>query len=62
MGGYAALAAHTLVVGGVAKGRQADCILAAANAFKAVTNLMQPGVKNTDLTRKIEQVMKQYDC
>lgn len=62
MDGYAALAGHTLIVGGAAKGRQADCILAAANAFKAITNLMQPGVNNNELTKSIEKVMKQYDC
>lgn len=31
--GYAATAAHTIVVGGKAKGKQADVILAAYNAF-----------------------------
>lgn len=33
--GFAANAAHTIVVGGKAKGKQADVILAAWNAFQA---------------------------
>ena len=56
--GYGALAAHTLIVGGASKGKQADCVLAAHNAFKACCNLMQPGTKNGAITEIIEKVMK----
>ena len=62
MDGFAALAAQTIVIGGAAKGRQADVVLAAHAAFQAVTKMMQPGTKNTDMTAMIERCTKQFDC
>lgn len=44
--GYAATAAHTIVVGGITKGKQADVILAAYNAFLAATRSIKVGSKN----------------
>ena len=62
MDGFAALAAHTIIVGGATKGRQADCILAAHNAMMACAKSIGPGVKNQVLTDTIEAVCKQYNC
>ena len=44
--GFAATAAHTIVVGGKTKGKQADVILAAYNAFLAATRSIKVGSKN----------------
>ena len=44
--GYAATAAHTIVVGGKTKGKQADVILAAYYAFLAATRSIKVGSKN----------------
>ena len=62
MDGYACLAAHTLMIGGAGKGRQADAILAAHNALQACCKVIQPGVKNTVLTDKIQAICNQYEC
>ena len=60
--GFAALAAHTIIVGGATKGRQADVILAAHNAMMACAKSIAPGVKNQVLTDRIEAVAKQFQC
>lgn len=56
--GFACLAAHTMIVGGATKGRQADCILAAHQAMTACAKSIAPGVKNSVLTERIEAVSK----
>ena len=60
--GFASLAAHTMIVGGATKGRQADVILAAHNAAQACARAIAPGVKNTVLTEKIQAVCNEYEC
>lgn len=44
--GYSANAAHTIVVGGKSKGKQADTILAAYHAFLAATRSLKVGGLN----------------
>lgn len=44
--GYAATCAHTIVVGGKTKGKQADVILAGYNAFLAASRTIKIGSKN----------------
>lgn len=56
--GFACLAAHTVIVGGATKGRQADCTLAAHQAMIACAKSIAPGVKNSVLTERIEAVSK----
>lgn len=51
--GYAANAGHTIVVGGKAKGKKADVILAAYNAFVAATRCIKEAGLNQDCTVKI---------
>jgi methionine aminopeptidase len=48
--GYAATAAHTIVVGGKTKGKKADVIFAAYNAFLAASRSIKIGSKNQDVT------------
>jgi len=48
--GYAANAAHTIVVGGKSSGKQADVILAAFNAFMAATRTLKVGGLNQEVT------------
>jgi methionine aminopeptidase len=52
--GYAANAAHTIVVGGKSKGKQAEAVLAAYNAFRAATRTLKVGGLNQDVTAKIQ--------
>jgi len=59
--GFAANAAHTIVVGGKSKGRQSDVILAAWNAFKAAARTLKVGGLNQDVTTKIGEVCEAYD-
>ena len=44
--GYGANAAHTIVIGGKSKGKQADVIQAAYNAFLAATRTLKVGGLN----------------
>jgi len=44
--GYGANAAHTIVIGGKSKGKQADVIQAAYNAFLAATRTLSVGGLN----------------
>lgn len=59
--GYAASAGHTLVVGGKSKGKQADTILAAYDAFQAAVKSIKVGGLNQDVTAKIQAVCDEYE-
>jgi len=59
--GYAANCGHTIVVGGKAKGKQADVILAAYDAFLAATRSIKVGGLNQDVTAKIAAVCADYE-
>eukprot|EP00457_Paulinella_chromatophora_P009099 gb/GEZN01009153.1/.p1 GENE.gb/GEZN01009153.1/~~gb/GEZN01009153.1/.p1 ORF type:complete len:370 (-),score=83.88 gb/GEZN01009153.1/:117-1226(-) len=58
--GYLAVAAHTIVLGPIA-GRLGDCMLAAYYAGEAALRLLKPGGKNTEITKAIGQVSKEFD-
>jgi curved DNA binding protein len=60
--GFGANAAHTIVIGGKSKGKQADVILAAHNAFLAATRTLKVGGLNQDVTAKIQEVCEAYEC
>eukprot|EP00727_Mastigamoeba_balamuthi_P010359 m51a1_g5946 putative proliferation-associated protein 2g4-like (437) ;mRNA; f:125753-127898 len=62
VGGFAAVLAHTVVVGGAQEvtDRRADVIAAAYMAFQAVGRSLRPGVKNTELSEVIDRVAKAY--
>jgi len=60
--GYSANAAHTIVVGGKASGRQAEVILAAYNAFLAATRSIRVGSLNQEVTAKIQEVADAFEC
>jgi len=59
--GYAANAGHTIVVGNKAKGKQADVILAAYDAFLAATRTIKAGSTNQEVTANIASVMADYE-
>lgn len=59
--GYATGLAHTIVIGGKAKGKQADVILAAYDAFLAASRSIKLGGLNQDVTAKIAQVCEEYE-
>lgn len=59
--GYAALAAHTIVVGGQSKGKQADVIQAAYNAFLAATRTLKVGGLNQEVTANIAKVCEEFE-
>jgi len=59
--GFAAQAAHTIVVGGKSTGRQADAVLAAHNAFKAAVRTIKVGATNHDVTKNIAAVAEAYE-
>lgn len=59
--GYAANAAHTIVIGGKSKGKQADVVLAAWNAFQAATKTLKVGGLNQEVTAKIQEVCDAYE-
>jgi curved DNA binding protein len=58
--GYAAQAAHTIVVGGKSKGTQADVTLAAHAALVAATRTIKVGSTNQDVTAVIAKVCEAY--
>lgn len=64
--GFIAQVAHTIVVTadgkGAAEGRKADVILAAYNALQAAIRTIQPGNKNTDVTKYIQDAAESYKC
>ena len=63
--GFAALAAHTLVVqsdkNAPITGKKADVILAAYNAAQAALRLIKPGHTNNEVTEVIQKVSTAYD-
>ena len=59
--GYAAVAAHTIVVGGKSEGKQADCISAAYNAFIAATRAIKVGGTNQEVTKAIQGVCDDFE-
>lgn len=59
--GYSSNAAHTIVVGGKSKGRQADVVLAAWNAFQAALKTLSVGGLNQNVTTKIQEVADVYE-
>jgi len=59
--GYAASAGHTIVIGGKAKGKQADVILAAYDAFQAALKTIKVGSMNQECTAKIQAVCDEYE-
>ena len=60
--GYASLGAHTMVVGGKTKGKQADVVLAAHTAFNAAVRVIAPGVKSSEVTKKIQAACDEFEC
>jgi len=58
--GYPANIAHTMIVGGKAKDKKADCVLAAYDAFIAATRLIKQGGLNQDVTAAIAKVCAEY--
>jgi curved DNA binding protein len=59
--GFAAQAAHTIVVGGKSAGRQADAVLAAHAAFKAAARTIKVGALNQTVTENIALAAKQFE-
>ena len=59
--GYSANAAHTIVVGGVSSGKQAEVVLAAWNAFQAAQRIIRVGSLNQDVTAKIQAVCDEFE-
>lgn len=59
--GYAASAAHTIVIGGKSKGKQADTVLAAYDAFQAAVKTIKVGALNQECTAKIQAVCDEYE-
>jgi len=64
--GFAAVVAHTLVVGAsknnVVTGRKADVLLAAHNAAEVALRLVKPGIENFKVTDSIQRVAESYKC
>jgi len=59
--GYQANIAHTIVIGGKVKGKAADVLLAAYNAYKAATRTIKVGTTNQDVTAAIQKVCDEYE-
>jgi methionine aminopeptidase len=59
--GYSAGAAHTVVIGGKSKGKQADAIQAAYNAFMAATRTIKVGSTNQEVTALISSVCEEFE-
>lgn len=59
--GYSANAATTIVIGGKAKGKKADVIQAAQNAFQAAVKSIRVGSLNQEVTSKIQAVCDEYE-
>ena len=59
--GYASNLAHSLVIGGKAKDKKADVLLAAQDAFTAATRCIKLGGLNQDCTAKIAAVCEAYE-
>lgn len=54
--GYTANAAHTIIIGGKAEGKQAAVTLAAYDAFQAATKVIAKGSTNHEVTATIQKV------
>lgn len=65
IGGYAAVAAETMVVGASksnpVEGKSADAIKAAWTAAECAIRAMQPGKTNHEVAREVEACIKQFD-
>lgn len=59
--GYPASCGHTIVVGGKSKGKQADVIQAAYNAFLAATRTIRPMALNQHVTAAISDVCTDFE-
>jgi len=59
--GYPCMVGHSVVVGGKAKGKQADVILAAYDALLAATRSIKVGGNNQDVTTAIAKVCEEYE-
>ncbi|KAI0215843.1 Proliferation-associated protein 2G4 [Lamellibrachia satsuma] len=64
--GYAAVAAHTFVVGASSDnkvtGRKADVIMAAHMAAEAALRLVKPSIGNFEVTDSIQKACESYKC
>lgn len=64
--GYAAMVAHSLVLGATpqtpATGRAADVMLAAHNAAEACLRLFKPGADNITASRTVQKIAQAYNC
>lgn len=58
--GYCAQAAHTIVIGGKSKDKQADVVLAAYNSFLAATRTIKVGGTNQEITANIAAVCEEF--
>jgi curved DNA binding protein len=59
--GYASSCAHTFVIGGKAKDKKADVLLAAQDAFLAASRCIKTGGTNQECTDKIASVVTAYE-
>jgi len=64
--GFAALVAHTLVIGATKEnpttGRRADVVLAANACAEAALRLVKPAGKDTAVAETLQKVTKAYEC
>jgi len=60
MDGYAAVSAHSLVVGGAAEGKNGDVLAAAQAAAELAHRMMKPGNKNTPITEMFSKVAEEF--
>lgn len=64
--GFAAVVAHTLVVGAskdnVVTGRKADVMLAAYRAAEAALRLVKPGIENFKVTDSVQKAAESFKC
>jgi methionine aminopeptidase len=59
--GYAAVAAHSIIVGGKSEGKQADVVSAAYNAFLAAQRAIKVGGTNHEVTKAIQAVCEEFE-
>ncbi|MES1910973.1 MAG: hypothetical protein MHM6MM_003486 [Cercozoa sp. M6MM] len=60
--GYAAVAAHTVVIGREPTEREADVMSACATAVELAKRLIRPGKSNAEVTAIFEKTAKQFAC
>lgn len=58
--GYIATVGHTLVVGGKAEGKVADCIVAAYTGLQVAMKMCRAGTKSTEFTEALTRVAKEF--